>query len=178
MKNSNSHNITAQNHSSFYKKYYLLSKFSKLHNLETHSCGFLRPRAPPFQKNQMKSLKPGHHIAKIFLFRTHHLWNSPTELTFAQYLNKNQQMLLGVIVIFIHIIHFLYTRHKLNLKTRINIHFYIIYSITMFFASKDLHSSRLDWNKFLSTIDMLPGVPGMSKDVLTSTELQFGGLVH
>ena len=32
------------------KKYYLLSKFSKLHNLETHSCELLRPRAPPFQK--------------------------------------------------------------------------------------------------------------------------------
>ena len=31
-------------------------------------------------KNQMKSLKPGHHIAKILLFRTHHLWNSTTEL--------------------------------------------------------------------------------------------------
>ena len=28
----------------------------------------------------MKSLKPGHHIAKILLFRTHHLWNSTTEL--------------------------------------------------------------------------------------------------
>ena len=31
-------------------------------------------------KNQMKSLKPGHHIVKILLFRTHHLWNSTTEL--------------------------------------------------------------------------------------------------
>ena len=31
-------------------------------------------------KNQMKPLKPGHHIAKILLFRTHHLWNSTTEL--------------------------------------------------------------------------------------------------
>ena len=31
-------------------------------------------------KNQMKSLKPGHHIAIILLFRTHHLWNSTTEL--------------------------------------------------------------------------------------------------
>ena len=30
----------------------------------------------------MKSLKPGHHIAKILLFRTHHLWNSTTELIF------------------------------------------------------------------------------------------------
>ena len=28
----------------------------------------------------MKSLKPGHHITKILLFRTHHLWNSTTEL--------------------------------------------------------------------------------------------------
>ena len=28
----------------------------------------------------MKSLKPGHHIAKILLFRTHHLWTSTTEL--------------------------------------------------------------------------------------------------
>ena len=28
----------------------------------------------------MKSLKPGHHIAKILLFRTHHLWISTTEL--------------------------------------------------------------------------------------------------
>ena len=31
-------------------------------------------------KNQMKCLKPGLHIAKILLFRTHHLWNSTTEL--------------------------------------------------------------------------------------------------
>ena len=31
-------------------KYYLLSKFSKLHNLEAHFCELLRPRAPPFQK--------------------------------------------------------------------------------------------------------------------------------
>ena len=31
-------------------------------------------------KNQLKSLKTGHHIAKILLFRTHHLWNSTTEL--------------------------------------------------------------------------------------------------
>ena len=34
----------------FTKKCYLLSKFSKLHNLETHFCELLRPRAPPFQK--------------------------------------------------------------------------------------------------------------------------------
>ena len=34
----------------FTKNYYLLSKFSKLHNLETHFCELLRPRAPPFQK--------------------------------------------------------------------------------------------------------------------------------
>ena len=34
----------------FTKKYYLLSKFSKLHNLETHFGELLRPRAPPFQK--------------------------------------------------------------------------------------------------------------------------------
>ena len=34
----------------FTKKYYLLSKFSKLHNLETHFCELLWPRAPPFQK--------------------------------------------------------------------------------------------------------------------------------
>ena len=32
-------------------------------------------------KNQMKSLKPGHHSAKILLFRTHHLKISTTELT-------------------------------------------------------------------------------------------------
>ena len=32
------------------KKYYLLSKFSKLHNLETNFCELLRHRAPPFQK--------------------------------------------------------------------------------------------------------------------------------
>ena len=31
-------------------------------------------------KNQMKSLKPGHHIAKILFFRTHHLWNCTTKL--------------------------------------------------------------------------------------------------
>ena len=64
----------------FTKNYYLLSKFSKLHNLETYFCELLRPRAPPFQKNQMKSLKLGHHIAKILLFRTPNLWNSTTEL--------------------------------------------------------------------------------------------------
>ena len=34
----------------FTKIYYLLSKFSKLHNLESHFCELLRPRAPPFQK--------------------------------------------------------------------------------------------------------------------------------
>ena len=34
----------------FTKKYYLPSKFSKLHNLEAHFCELLRPRAPPFQK--------------------------------------------------------------------------------------------------------------------------------
>ena len=32
-------------------------------------------------KNQMKSLKPFHLFAKIFLFRTHHLQISTTELT-------------------------------------------------------------------------------------------------
>ena len=32
-------------------------------------------------KNQTKSLKPGHHIAKILLFRTHHIQISTTELT-------------------------------------------------------------------------------------------------
>ena len=39
----------------FTKKYYLLSKFSKLHNLETHFCKLLRPRAPPFQKIKWNS---------------------------------------------------------------------------------------------------------------------------
>jgi hypothetical protein len=34
----------------FSKKYYLLSKFPKLHNLETQFCELLRPRAHPFQK--------------------------------------------------------------------------------------------------------------------------------
>ena len=34
----------------FTRKYYLHSKFSKLHNSETHFCELLRPRAPPFQK--------------------------------------------------------------------------------------------------------------------------------
>ena len=34
----------------FTKKYYLLSKSSKIHNLETYFCELLRPRAPPFQK--------------------------------------------------------------------------------------------------------------------------------
>ena len=34
----------------FTKIYYLLSKFSIFHNLETHFCELLRPRAPPFQK--------------------------------------------------------------------------------------------------------------------------------
>ena len=34
----------------FTKKIFLLSKFSKLHNLETHFCEFLRLLAPPFQK--------------------------------------------------------------------------------------------------------------------------------
>ena len=31
-------------------------------------------------KNQKKYLKSGHFYAKILLFRTHHLWNSTTEL--------------------------------------------------------------------------------------------------
>ena len=39
----------------FTKKYYLLSKFSKLHNLETHFCELLKPRAPPFQKITISS---------------------------------------------------------------------------------------------------------------------------
>ena len=34
----------------FTKKYCMLSKFSKLNNLESHFCELLRPRAPPFQK--------------------------------------------------------------------------------------------------------------------------------
>ena len=34
----------------FTKKYYLISKFSKLHNSETHFCELQRPHAPPFQK--------------------------------------------------------------------------------------------------------------------------------
>ena len=34
----------------FTERYYLLSKFSKLHNLETRFCELLKPRAPPFQK--------------------------------------------------------------------------------------------------------------------------------
>ena len=34
----------------FTKKYYLLSKLSKLHNLESQFSELLRPRAPPFQK--------------------------------------------------------------------------------------------------------------------------------
>ena len=34
----------------FTNKYYLLSKLSKLNNLESQISGLLRPRAPPFQK--------------------------------------------------------------------------------------------------------------------------------
>ena len=34
----------------FTKNYYLLTKFSKLHNLESQFFELLRPRAPPFQK--------------------------------------------------------------------------------------------------------------------------------
>ena len=34
----------------FTKKYYLLTKFSKLNTLETHFCELLRPHATPFQK--------------------------------------------------------------------------------------------------------------------------------
>ena len=34
----------------FAKKYYLLSKSSKLHNLESQFSELLRPQAPPFQK--------------------------------------------------------------------------------------------------------------------------------
>ena len=34
----------------FTKEYHLLSKFSKLHNLESQFCELLRPRAPPFKK--------------------------------------------------------------------------------------------------------------------------------
>ena len=38
-------------------------------------------------------------------------------------------------------------------------------------------SGRLDWNKFLSTIDMLSAVPEVPKDAPASTKLKFGGLV-
>ena len=34
----------------FTKNHYVLSKFAKFHNLETHFCELLRPRAPPYQK--------------------------------------------------------------------------------------------------------------------------------
>ena len=40
------------------------------------------------------------------------------------------------------------------------------------------HSSRLDLIKFLSTTDMPPGVPGVSKNAPASTKLEFGGLVR
>ena len=45
-------------------------------------------------KNQMKSLKPGYHIVKILLFRTHHLWNSTTELILMYSLNVFQNKFL------------------------------------------------------------------------------------
>ncbi len=32
------------------KNHYVLSKYAKFHNLETHFCELLRPRAPPHQK--------------------------------------------------------------------------------------------------------------------------------
>ena len=51
----------------FTKKYFLLSKFSKLHDLETHFCELLRPRAPRFKKIQKKSFKSGHFYANILL---------------------------------------------------------------------------------------------------------------
>jgi hypothetical protein len=60
--------------------YYLLFKFSKLHNLESQFCELLRPQAPLFQKIKRNPLKSGHFYAKILLFRTHLLWNSTTEL--------------------------------------------------------------------------------------------------
>ena len=39
----------------FTKKNYLLSRFSKLHNLGTHFCELLMPRVPPFQKIKWNS---------------------------------------------------------------------------------------------------------------------------
>ena len=39
----------------------------------------------------MKSLKPGHHIAKILHFRTHHLWNSTTELILVSIVRGRKQ---------------------------------------------------------------------------------------
>ena len=42
----------------------------------------------------MKSLKPGHHIAKVLLFRTHHLWNSTTELILIGIGDWNQGLIL------------------------------------------------------------------------------------
>jgi hypothetical protein len=43
----------------------LLSKLSKLHNLESHFSELLRPRAPPFQKIKRKFVKPDHFYAKL-----------------------------------------------------------------------------------------------------------------
>ena len=51
-------------------------------------------------KNQMKSLKPGHHIAKIMLFRTHHLWNSTTELILIY--SYHRHLAIGLNICFIY----------------------------------------------------------------------------
>ena len=44
-------------------------------------------------KNQMKCLKPGHHIGKILLFRTHHPWSSTTELILLRKTQKSSYFL-------------------------------------------------------------------------------------
>ena len=48
----------------FTKKYYLLSKFSKLHNLESQFLELLRPNSTT-SKNQKKSFKLSHFQAKL-----------------------------------------------------------------------------------------------------------------
>ena len=65
----------------FTKKYYLLSKFSKLHNLEIHFFSFWGPVLIHFKKSN-KILKTWSPHCKNLAFRTHHLWNSTTELIY------------------------------------------------------------------------------------------------
>ena len=49
-------------------------------------------QGPSISKNQKKSFKLGHFYAKFLLFRTHHLWNSTTELILDCTLHRNHKL--------------------------------------------------------------------------------------